>query len=243
MITINLMKNAPVAHFGGQMVSRMVNASVMRTCSRIAAHVMREAKANAPVSPTQAEIDEERERKKKERMAKVAARRKAKAEAKAAERAKKAAERAAKAAKSSQKKTKKRDTEAAEKTTRKRSAKKTGAARRKLEKTRKPKPTRRRAKNRPVPGGLERSINAVAEMGANGAQVAVYVRDPSEATKYADFIHNQKGVKWRNRGIGTRNKGQRADDKFIERAVHQNEAAYFNLIKRAVDDTVRTDRG
>ncbi len=64
------------------------------------------------------------------------------------------------------------------------------------------------------PGGLERSIqNEWSE-----SEAAVYVASNAEAGEYAGIIHDKKGVKWHNRGPGTQAKGERADDKFIERA-------------------------
>lgn len=64
------------------------------------------------------------------------------------------------------------------------------------------------------PGGLERSI----QFEHDAEHAAVFVASNAEAGEYAGIIHDKKGVKWHNRGPGTQAKGERADDKFIERA-------------------------
>lgn len=64
------------------------------------------------------------------------------------------------------------------------------------------------------PGGLEMSI----QFESDGEKVEVYVASNAEAGEYAHIIHDMKGVKWHERGPGTQAKGDRADDKFIERA-------------------------
>ena len=64
------------------------------------------------------------------------------------------------------------------------------------------------------PGGLERSI----EFASDEEKAEVYVASNSEAGRYAGIIHDKKGVRWHERGPGTQAKGERADDKFIERA-------------------------
>ena len=65
-----------------------------------------------------------------------------------------------------------------------------------------------------VPGGLERSIECL--YGADHAEV--FVASNAEAGEYAEIIHDEKGKKWKDRGPGTQAKGERADEKFIERA-------------------------
>ena len=74
-------------------------------------------------------------------------------------------------------------------------------------------------------GGLERSI----EYEASESGCAVFVASNSQAGRYARRIHDEKGITWRNRGPGTVAKGQRADEKFIERAIRDN-AQNFGLI-------------
>ena len=67
-----------------------------------------------------------------------------------------------------------------------------------------------------TPGGLEKSIEFQQTSMTEGM---VYVAANSYAGKYAKRIHDEKGVSWRNRGVGTIAKGDRADEKFIERAM------------------------
>lgn len=93
---------------------------------------------------------------------------------------------------------------------------------------------RRKTKNKPTPGGLERSIHAVCEGEGEDMKVSCYVRTPSEAQDYANVIHNAKGTRWFNRGIGTREKGEKADEKFIERARDENLKRYFAAIDKAI---------
>lgn len=64
------------------------------------------------------------------------------------------------------------------------------------------------------PGGLERSI----QFESDGEKAEVFVASNAEAGEYAHIIHDMKGVKWHERGPGTQAKGDRADEKFIERA-------------------------
>lgn len=64
------------------------------------------------------------------------------------------------------------------------------------------------------PGGLVRSI----ECESDEEHAAVFVASNAEAGEYAHIIHDMKGVKWHERGPGTQAKGDRADEKFIERA-------------------------
>ncbi len=68
------------------------------------------------------------------------------------------------------------------------------------------------------PGGLEKSIEHEVKDGEG----VVFVRENSYAGKYARRIHDEKGKTWRNRGPGTIAKGERADEKFIERAMDQD---------------------
>lgn len=93
---------------------------------------------------------------------------------------------------------------------------------------------RRKVKNKPVPGGLERSISATNETVGDAIRVSCYVRTPSEAQDYANVIHNAKGTRWFKRGIGTVAKGEKADEKFIERARDENLKRYFAAIDKAI---------
>lgn len=90
-------------------------------------------------------------------------------------------------------------------------------------------------KNRPSPGGLERSIMGQAE----GEGGYLFVASNAPAGKYAHYIHDMKGVLWRRRGIGTQRKGSQADDQFITRAIYDNSARLSSLIKRAMEDALK----
>ncbi len=70
------------------------------------------------------------------------------------------------------------------------------------------------AKKRPMPGGLMRSIT----MRSTDSLVEVFVPANSPAGQYAFKIHEEKGIRWKERGPGTQAKGPQADDKFITRA-------------------------
>jgi len=99
-----------------------------------------------------------------------------------------------------------------------------------LRKTRRKTKRKDRAVSRPNPAGLERSIARDVIVGPDGVSASVFVASNSEAGRYAARIHDGKGLTWRNRGPGTIQKGARADEKFIDRAVIDNEAALLDII-------------
>lgn len=78
------------------------------------------------------------------------------------------------------------------------------------------------------PGGLERSI----EVKHNNEYVHVFVSDTSEAKKYAVKMENHDG----NWGTGTKAKGARAGNKYMERARKDNE----KNIKLIYDDEINS---
>lgn len=86
---------------------------------------------------------------------------------------------------------------------------------------------KKRTRHRTYPGGLEKSIEY--EITQDGC--SVFVAKNSFAGKYAKRIHDEKGVTWKNRGPGTIAKGQRADEKFIERAIKDNEAKFTAIVE------------
>ena len=88
-----------------------------------------------------------------------------------------------------------------------------------------------RSTNRAKPGGLERSIS----LAVNPDNAEVFIATNSEAGKYAFRIHEEKGISWHERGPGTITKGVRADDKFIERAVFENERQFGRIITTEVE--------
>jgi hypothetical protein len=86
---------------------------------------------------------------------------------------------------------------------------------------------KKRTSRKTTPGGLEKSI----EYEASPVHCSVYVARNSFAGKYAKRIHDEKGSSWRNRGAGTVAKGSRADDKFILRAIQDNEGNFIKIIQ------------
>lgn len=83
------------------------------------------------------------------------------------------------------------------------------------------------ATSRRKPGALQSSIDFIAT-----AQIAeVFVPTNSPAGAYAYKIHEEKGLSWLNRGIGTRKKGSKADAKFISRAIRDSDGEIVKLIE------------
>jgi hypothetical protein len=62
--------------------------------------------------------------------------------------------------------------------------------------------------------------------------VDILVPQNSKGGQYAMVIHDMKGSAWRKRGVRTRQKGSRADDKFIERA--RDDAVKSGFVERAL---------
>lgn len=87
-----------------------------------------------------------------------------------------------------------------------------------------------RATSRPKPGGLMRSIM----FQAGSDYVEIYVPANSEAGKYAYKIHEEKGLTWLKRGPGTQAKGAQADDKFITRAITDNESQILSIMESEI---------
>jgi len=93
--------------------------------------------------------------------------------------------------------------------------------------------TRKRGKRKPnastraMPGGLEKSIEKRVE----GLQGFVYVAANAPAGKYAARMHDEKGRSWSRRGPGTVAKGTKADAKFIERAVNDEQSNIVKIIE------------
>jgi hypothetical protein len=91
-----------------------------------------------------------------------------------------------------------------------------------------------RATSRPKPGGLERSI----DFSVTSETAEIFVARNGEAGKYAYRIHEEGpngSGKWRNPGPGTIAKGARAGDKFIERAITDNQDNFLRIIKSEID--------
>lgn len=76
------------------------------------------------------------------------------------------------------------------------------------------------ASSRRKPGALQNSIR----FRATAYLAEVFVPTNSPAGAYAFKIHEEKGISWKKRGVGTVAKGPKADHKFIERAIKDSEA-------------------
>lgn len=87
-----------------------------------------------------------------------------------------------------------------------------------------------RATSRAKPGGLRRSI----EWNVDGTEGEVFVAANSEAGTYAGKMHDERYITWRNLGVGSIALGGRVRDKFIERAVDDNQKAVTDRISRAL---------
>ena len=86
-----------------------------------------------------------------------------------------------------------------------------------------------RGVSRAKPGGLERSVQLA--FGIAGDTAEIFVASNSEAGKYAKRIHDDKGKSWHRRGPGTVAKGSHSDEKFIARAIYDNEGKIENIIR------------
>lgn len=105
----------------------------------------------------------------------------------------------------------------------------TQAQKNRMRKTRRKVKRKAMAFTRAKPGGLARSI----EWTAGARQGSIFVARNAEGGKYAKRIHDEKGISWRNRGIGTIAKGAQADHKFIERALKDSQKEIDLIFKRA----------
>ena len=91
------------------------------------------------------------------------------------------------------------------------------------------------AHSRTMPGGLEKSIGIKVHLD----NASVFVASNSQAGRYGARIHDGKGKSWRNRGAGTIAKGARADDKFIERAIKDNQKQFETIFKDEAEKALR----
>lgn len=90
------------------------------------------------------------------------------------------------------------------------------------------------ATTRPTPGGLMKSIMFTS----SDSMAEIFVPANSPAGTYAKKIHDEKGSTWKERGPGTQAKGAKADDKFIERAVKDNESNIISIITDQVNKAI-----
>ena len=94
---------------------------------------------------------------------------------------------------------------------------------------------RRTARKSFTPGGLEKSI----EYEVQGDKCSVFVAANSFAGKYAKRIHDERYAKWWDRGPGSIAKGRRAREKFIERAVMENESKFHTIIDEEIRKAIQ----
>lgn len=94
----------------------------------------------------------------------------------------------------------------------------------------------RKGFHRKRPGDLMRSIDA--KWDANGFSVFIPQGAPAQA--YAKYIHDQKGVKWFKRGIGTVAKGPQADEKFIARAMKDSSQTILRNLDAEIAKATRS---
>lgn len=86
-----------------------------------------------------------------------------------------------------------------------------------------------------TPGGLEKSIEYEVE----GDKCSVFVGSNSFAGKYAKRIHDDRYKSWWDRGPGSIAKGTHAREKFIERAITDNESQFFAIIESETGKVIK----
>ena len=94
---------------------------------------------------------------------------------------------------------------------------------------------KKRTARRTTPGGLEKSI----EYEVQGDRCSVFVSRNSFAGKYAARIHDERNKTWWDRGPGTIAKGQQAREKFIERAITDNQDKFLSIIESEIGKAIQ----
>lgn len=79
----------------------------------------------------------------------------------------------------------------------------------------------------PKPGSLMRAIKGISD----ATSATIFVPSNSRAGRYATKIHDEKGKTWHNRGIGTKARGPKADEKFISRAITDNQGNILKILE------------
>lgn len=98
---------------------------------------------------------------------------------------------------------------------------------------------KKRTRTRHFPGMLEESIQAEAR----GLVGEIYVAANSPGGPYAHYIHEMKNKLWFKRGPGTIAKGDRADEKFITRAVMDNQDKLQKILDNAIEKALNESGG
>lgn len=83
-------------------------------------------------------------------------------------------------------------------------------------------------------GQLRKSIQS--ETGDN--YVSINVPSNTAAGKYAEKIHDEKGKAWFKRGVRTKEKGPKADEKFIFRAADDSEKEIDGLVDAVIREFI-----
>jgi len=91
-----------------------------------------------------------------------------------------------------------------------------------------------RSTSRPTPGGLENSIM----MTSDDNHAEIYVPANSPAGEYAYKIHEERGSKWKDLGPGSQAKGPQAREKFITRAISDNETNIITIMTDQIDKAI-----
>ena len=71
------------------------------------------------------------------------------------------------------------------------------------------------------------------------AENCVFVGSNSLAGKYAKRIHDDRYKSWWDRGPGSIAKGTHAREKFIERAINDNESQFFAIIESETGKAIK----
>jgi hypothetical protein len=92
-----------------------------------------------------------------------------------------------------------------------------------------------RSTQRPMPGGLMRSIT----FRSDDSKVECFVPSNSPGGSYAAKMHDEKGRTWKKRGPGTQAKGPKADHKFISRAATDRERDFIAIVNSEIEKVLR----
>ena len=88
------------------------------------------------------------------------------------------------------------------------------------------------ATSRRKPGALQASIDFLA----TSSIAEVFVPTNSPAGAYAYKMHEERGITWQNRGIGTKKKGPKSRENYIERAIVDTDWEMVTLIERTANE-------
>lgn len=83
-----------------------------------------------------------------------------------------------------------------------------------------------------------RSLRDSITMKAGKDSVSIFVPSNSRAGKYAEKIHDEKGSSWQKRGVRTRQKGSKSDDKYIYRAYDDSEKEQSALVDQVIKELI-----